>query len=319
MSQDDYDLGYDWLVEAMYSDQPEEPLTPEEEKQRPKKRADCENGQRPCPWLTCCYHLALCIDEHGTLQINPKAFTGKDCALDLAEEEHSLEEVSGAFGLTKECIRQIEIKYLHKMFYGLHEREIKRNEAPQPLKKPGGEHATKDRSTQPNNKDNSHNLPGRRADVLPASKGDLSSEQGREHRAGATSRLVPDSSNDLSNGRRHRTKLRPKQQKNRARNSKVAVEPNAIASAVSMGAQHSRGGETKVERGAMKPNHFFSIILKGDLPEVQKICRLAKKQGLAPTFIDALQQQSQFDEREGRHDHAKKKEQALAFLQKETT
>lgn len=36
---------------------------------RPKTRADCKNGPRPCPWVGCSHHLALTVDiERGSIK-----------------------------------------------------------------------------------------------------------------------------------------------------------------------------------------------------------------------------------------------------------
>ncbi|MDX1469839.1 MAG: hypothetical protein R3258_10915 [Acidimicrobiia bacterium] len=40
---------------------------------RPKTRADCINGPRPCPWLGCKYHLLLDVDDNGTIWIHADA------------------------------------------------------------------------------------------------------------------------------------------------------------------------------------------------------------------------------------------------------
>lgn len=36
---------------------------------RPKTRADCVNGPRPCPWIGCRYHMAITVDvERGSIK-----------------------------------------------------------------------------------------------------------------------------------------------------------------------------------------------------------------------------------------------------------
>ncbi len=36
---------------------------------RPRVRADCEHGPRPCPWVSCRYHALSTVSATGTLQI----------------------------------------------------------------------------------------------------------------------------------------------------------------------------------------------------------------------------------------------------------
>lgn len=54
---------------------------------RPLTRADCEDGERPCPWATCRYHLA---GEYGDQRKTDPAkgvnvSTRPSCALDVAD------------------------------------------------------------------------------------------------------------------------------------------------------------------------------------------------------------------------------------------
>jgi len=83
--------------------------------ERPKTRLDClpggPNEQRPCPWLSCKYHLGLEVSEAGTLYVNPEWDDGRPtCSLDLVARngKHTLEEVAMVFDLTRERVRQIE-------------------------------------------------------------------------------------------------------------------------------------------------------------------------------------------------------------------
>lgn len=65
----------------------------EHESERPKTRAECrQNGDRPCPWVSCKFHLFLDVNpETGTLKLN---FPDKEvweltesCALDVVEQQ----------------------------------------------------------------------------------------------------------------------------------------------------------------------------------------------------------------------------------------
>jgi hypothetical protein len=82
---------------------------------RPLTRADCSGGARPCPFVSCKFHLKLDVTTWGGVMDN---FPGVEvwdmpetCALDVAERgSHSLAVVGRLVSLTKERIRQIERK-----------------------------------------------------------------------------------------------------------------------------------------------------------------------------------------------------------------
>lgn len=83
---------------------------------RPLTRGDCEGGERPCPWVSCRYHLLLDVDpKTGAIYTS---FDGDDfdqipetCALDVADQGGgTLESIAQTLGLTRERIRQIEAK-----------------------------------------------------------------------------------------------------------------------------------------------------------------------------------------------------------------
>jgi hypothetical protein len=91
------------------------------EEQRPHTRGDCKRMPRPCPFVSCKYHLALDVNpESGSIKIN---FPGKDvdefdetCALDVADKGGEiLERVGELMNLTRERIRQIEVRGLLKL------------------------------------------------------------------------------------------------------------------------------------------------------------------------------------------------------------
>ena len=89
--------------------------------ERPRRRADCINGPRPCPFVGCEHHLYLDVNpQSGTIKLN---FPGLDvdqmaetCALDVADRGGaSLEEVGALVNLTRERIRQLEFAGLAKL------------------------------------------------------------------------------------------------------------------------------------------------------------------------------------------------------------
>ena len=91
---------------------------------RPRTRADCKGGQRPCAYAGCRHHLALEVQPSGSIV---EVFAGVEiwdmphtCALDLADEgAHVLEDVGAIFGVTRERIRQIEVVALAKLYEAL--------------------------------------------------------------------------------------------------------------------------------------------------------------------------------------------------------
>jgi hypothetical protein len=104
--------------------------------QRPKTRADCVNGARPCLFVSCKHNLYLDVNpETGSIKLN---FPDKEiwelehtCALDVAEKGGiTLEEVGTIMNLTRERIRQVETRGLMKL------REATEAEPPVSARKP---------------------------------------------------------------------------------------------------------------------------------------------------------------------------------------
>jgi len=86
---------------------------------RPRHRTQCEKGVRPCPWVTCRYHLYLDVRGDGVLRLNfpdrePEEMT-VTCSLDLASDgPRTLEAVAALMGMSKERARQIEASAMLK-------------------------------------------------------------------------------------------------------------------------------------------------------------------------------------------------------------
>lgn len=94
---------------------------PSEDEPRPKTRAECLNGPRPCPFVSCKHHLYLDVSQKtGAIKLNFPDIEVEDmtesCALDVADRGGTtLEEVGAIMNLTRERIRQVEVKALAKL------------------------------------------------------------------------------------------------------------------------------------------------------------------------------------------------------------
>lgn len=90
--------------------------------ERPKRRADCRDGPRPCPFVACKYHLFLDITEWGSIQFNvdedPAVIEEMPhtCALDVADRgEHTCAFVSEILSVTPANVQHIEDVALIKL------------------------------------------------------------------------------------------------------------------------------------------------------------------------------------------------------------
>lgn len=96
-------------------------LYPERSYWRPSARGECSNVARPCPYVSCKYHLYIDVNPAtGSIKVNfPDREVwelGNSCALDVAEQGGiTLEEVGEILNLTRERIRQVEVRGLMKL------------------------------------------------------------------------------------------------------------------------------------------------------------------------------------------------------------
>lgn len=96
-------------------------LADEMDYRRPQKRSDCAGGVRPCPFVSCRYHLYLDVNPAtGSIKINfPDLEVWEmphTCSLDIAEQGGiTLEDVGAIMNLTRERIRQVEVAGLEKL------------------------------------------------------------------------------------------------------------------------------------------------------------------------------------------------------------
>ena len=88
---------------------------------KPTKRAECIEGERPCPFVSCKHHLYLDVSSRtGAIKLNFPDLEvwemTETCALDVADRGGTtLEEVGAIMNLTRERIRQVEVKGLAKL------------------------------------------------------------------------------------------------------------------------------------------------------------------------------------------------------------
>ncbi len=96
-------------------------LLPYMDYSRPFTRAECACGERPCPFVSCKYHLYLDVNpETGSIKLNFPHLEvwemADTCALDVADRGGiTLEEVGEIMNLTRERIRQVEVRGLLKL------------------------------------------------------------------------------------------------------------------------------------------------------------------------------------------------------------
>lgn len=87
----------------------------------PLTRAECLDGQRPCPFVSCKWHLFLDVNpRNGAMKLNYPDLEveqlEKSCALDIADHGgETLEEVAALTNVTRERIRQIEVRAFERL------------------------------------------------------------------------------------------------------------------------------------------------------------------------------------------------------------
>jgi Sigma-70, region 4 len=101
-------VAHDWEIDAATAED------------RPRTRADCVAGVRPCPYVGCGHHLYLRVSKDGIVRLNFPGLEPGDlaetCTLDVAERGGLLlEEVGTVMGVTRERVRQIEEQALAKL------------------------------------------------------------------------------------------------------------------------------------------------------------------------------------------------------------
>jgi hypothetical protein len=96
-------------------------LYPEDDYAKPRVRSACAGGARPCPFVSCKHHLYVDVSPRtGAIKLNFPDLEvwemGDSCALDVADRGGTtLEDVGAIMNLTRERIRQVEVKALAKL------------------------------------------------------------------------------------------------------------------------------------------------------------------------------------------------------------
>jgi hypothetical protein len=96
-------------------------LFPETTHWKPRNRAECIEAPRPCPFVSCQHHLYIDVSSKtGAIKLNFPDLEvwemGESCALDIADRGGTtLEDVGAIMNLTRERIRQVEVKALAKL------------------------------------------------------------------------------------------------------------------------------------------------------------------------------------------------------------
>ena len=96
-------------------------LYPENSYWKPRTRAECAGGARPCPFVSCKHHLFVDVSARtGAIKLNFPDLDvwdmNESCALDVADRGGTtLEDVGAIMNLTRERIRQVEVKALAKL------------------------------------------------------------------------------------------------------------------------------------------------------------------------------------------------------------
>lgn len=92
-----------------------------DDSERPTIRKECMGSARPCPWVSCKHHLYLDVNpETGSIKLNFPHLNvwemNHTCSLDVADKGGTtLEEVGTILNLTRERIRQVEVRGLTKL------------------------------------------------------------------------------------------------------------------------------------------------------------------------------------------------------------
>ena len=106
-------------------------LYPESDYWKPRMRVECGSFERPCPFVSCQHHLYLDVNPTtGSIKLNFPDLEvwemHETCALDVADRGGiTLEEVGEIMNLTRERIRQVELRGLEKLRDGQNQHSLR--------------------------------------------------------------------------------------------------------------------------------------------------------------------------------------------------
>lgn len=92
--------------------------------EHPVRRDECQGGSRPCPLVGCKWNLYLSVRREGTIHFTfphrepDNMETDASCVMDVVDANPdgiTLEEAGRRMNLTRERIRQIEVKIMRKI------------------------------------------------------------------------------------------------------------------------------------------------------------------------------------------------------------
>lgn len=88
---------------------------------RPRTRGDCRRSPRPCPFVSCRWHLYLEVTSTGAVKLTFPDLEVDElpetCALDVADRgPHTLEDIGRFMGVTRERARQIEAIAMDRIY-----------------------------------------------------------------------------------------------------------------------------------------------------------------------------------------------------------
>jgi uncharacterized protein YdbL (DUF1318 family) len=104
-------------------------------------RGECEDGIRPCPYVSCAYHLLwigddvhrevdeiyerVVVGDNGDGLLRALAALPETCALDVAAQgEHTYDDVATHFGVTRARVQQIAIEATLRVRYSAEKRKL---------------------------------------------------------------------------------------------------------------------------------------------------------------------------------------------------
>lgn len=79
--------------------------------ERPRTRADCMDGPRPCPWVGCRHHLYLEVKPNGSIVLNRPGLEPWElehsCSLDVAPLRPDGELIAALLGVSRRRLYQL--------------------------------------------------------------------------------------------------------------------------------------------------------------------------------------------------------------------